>query len=198
MKKDEFEDQILNEFKALNLSLQLVNKQLSILTSRIVGVTSAIGGINQTAPIEIMKPEANGLGSKEYQENTLMNLQITALREELEEKNKALLERQKKKLPKYESNIPAIVVENTVIILSSDSNENKLCQVLFKDVKSMRKLWSWDEIIEKWSEDPENYSSKTIYMAGTRLNQKIAIATQIQKFFEVKTTTIRISPSLLK
>ena len=68
MKKDEFEDQILNEFKALNLSLQLVNKQLSILTSRIVGVTSAIGGINQTAPIEIMKPEANGLGSKEYQD----------------------------------------------------------------------------------------------------------------------------------
>ncbi len=198
MKKDEFEDQILKEFKALNISLQLVNKQLSILTSRLVGVTRAISGINQTAPIEIMKPEANGLGSKEYQENTLMNLQITALREELEEKNKALLERQKKKLPKYESNSPAIIVENTPIILTSDSNENKLCQVLFKDVKSMRKLWSWDEVIEGWSEDPENYSPRTIYGAGNRINQKIAASTDIKEFFDSRLLTIQINPSLLK
>lgn len=198
MKKDEFEDLILKEFKALNISLQLVNKQLSILSSRLVGVTSAIGSINQKAPIEIIKPEAGGLGSKEYQENALMNLQITSLKEELEEKKKALLERQKKKLPKYESNIQAIIVENTAIVLASDSNENKLCQVIFKDLKSLRKIWSWDEIVEKWSEDPENYSPKTIYMAGTRVNQKVATQTSIKKFFMLKTYNIQVNPTLLK
>ena len=178
--------------------MQIVNKQLSSISTRLVGIASAIGGINQKPPIETIVPEVGGWGTKEFKENSLLNLQIEALGKEIDEKNKALLEKQKKKYPKYDSSIPAIIIENIAIVLAGDSNENKLCQVIFNDLKSMRKLWSWDEVIEKWSADPQNYSPRTIYWAGNRVNQKIAESTDIKEFFDSKLRTIQINPSLLK
>ena len=198
MKKDEFEDQILKEFKSLNGTLDLINKQFMGLSRQLTGIANTIHDINPHSPFDSIRGIISGFDNKEHKEETLLNLQIEALKQELEEKSNELEARQKNTYPRYDPKIPALIINNTIIELTADTIEARTCSVIFKNQSSMKKLWSWDELVEAWVEEPENYTHKTIYMAGTRLNQKIAASTSIKEFFIVKTLAIQVNPSLLK
>ncbi len=128
----------------------------------------------------------------------IKGLEEKKLRMEVDKLNKEAERLKKKNVPKYDSSIQALIIDNVIIKTQDDSLENDLCKVLFATVESIEKQWSWDEIVEKWNESLDNFDPKKIYRAGNRLNKKVAEKTDIKELLIVSTKAIRVNPLLLK
>lgn len=83
------------------------------------------------------------------------------------------------------------------IPIPPNTNEEALCKVLFTSKNSMKRLWSWDEIVEKWGDDVKDRNQKEVYSTGRRINMRIAQKTMVEDALIVKTKTIRINPKYL-
>lgn len=88
-----------------------------------------------------------------------------------------------------------------IITKSVPSRQFLICKTLFQSMASMRKVWSWDEMVESWNEDPENYGIEggiKIYGPAKEINKKVAIETGIKDLLEVKTKSVCVNILYLK
>jgi len=101
--------------------------------------------------------------------------------------------------PSYNETSYTIWFKDKDIPIPPNSNQNSLCKVIFKNKSSLRKEWSWDEMLEKWGgsyEDKEAW--RKVYNAGREVNKKVAIETGVKDFLIVKKLTIAVNPNYLK
>lgn len=82
-----------------------------------------------------------------------------------------------------------------VIKISKGSNEYHVCRAVFSDPT---KDWSWDEIVEKWGENPEMKKWQVIYNAAKQVNTKVAIETGIKDLLRVTTKTTSVNPTYIE
>lgn len=84
------------------------------------------------------------------------------------------------------------------IVIPSDTNQESLCKVLFKDKKSMCKVWDWDEMLEKWGDEYtgayEKRDWRKVYDAAREVNQKVAAKTAVEDLLIATAKTVAVNP----
>jgi len=76
-----------------------------------------------------------------------------------------------------------------------NSDQDLLCKTLLKNAASMKKEWSWDEVLEKWGEEASvGKGWRTVYNAGREINNKTATETTVKDLLLVKKLTIAVNP----
>lgn len=196
-----------NDLKEINESLKQIVKVLSHISMQTgrsnnsqTNAFSFNSPGNQLKRIAdfLLHGRADGMVTYDNQDDRVEELQIKSLSLQVENLKREAAENTKKVLPHYDIPNASLVIENQIIKLSNDSNESKLCEVLFLSMDNMNKEWGWDEIVQLWGEEVENFDRKVIYRTGNRLNDKVAQKTSIKKLFLVTTKTIKISPKHLQ
>jgi hypothetical protein len=192
--------------------------ELSDLNKTLGHISHGIGKIGLSAGQFVSQPYGDDPTSKELkriadfllhesrdgaqtinsQEDQIKDLQQETLEIQLQQLKEQLEQSKSNNIPKYDKTIPAVIIDNSVVEIVSDTKENELCKVLLKDESSIKKIWNWDEVVEAIGEDPDNVDHKVVYRAGNRINQKVAQATSVKKLLMVKTKTIQVNPHLLK
>jgi len=76
-------------------------------------------------------------------------------------------------------------------------DQDDLCQILFKNKASLKRVWSWDEITEKWGGNLNDDNWRKVYNAGREINKKVAIETGIKNLLDVNKKTVNVNPKFL-
>ncbi|MBN1915878.1 hypothetical protein JW796_02685 [Candidatus Dojkabacteria bacterium] len=192
-------NEIKEELVQLNKILGKIEFQIGFVGKRTptIGEDPVVQQLRRIAEF-LLHGSADGMYTYDTEEDRTKHLQYEKLRIELKEMKENLRRSKRKSIPKYYPDIPALLLQNELIRdFPSDSLENKLLKVILKDTESMKKEWSWDEIVEEWGESTENIDNKVVYRAGKRVNEKVAKKTDVKKFLIVKTKTIQVNPSLV-
>jgi len=84
-------------------------------------------------------------------------------------------------------------------IFIADGFQDSLCRVLMKNIKMMKKEWSWDEVLDerKGKEDYGANGWRKVYGAGREVNKKVAMETGIKDLLIVRKNTIFVNPKYL-
>jgi len=100
----------------------------------------------------------------------------------------------------YNSKTATLILNDIKIQIPPYTNQERLCKVVFSSKNSMKKYWSWDEIIvhKGWNQPEFADDSdfwRRIYNAAGEVNTKIAVKTGVEDFF-IKTPigTLKINP----
>jgi cytochrome c biogenesis protein ResB len=80
-----------------------------------------------------------------------------------------------------------------------NSDQDLLCKTILRSMASMRKEWSWDEMLEKWGEDATPGKGwRTVYNAGREINNKIATETTVKNLLLVRKLSIAVNPKYIR
>lgn len=85
-------------------------------------------------------------------------------------------------------------------IFIPDGFQNSICLVLLKNIKTMKKEWSWMDVLDQQIGTEGNYKDddwRKVYGAGLEINKKVAIETGIKDLLDVNKKTIRVTPKYL-
>lgn len=100
--------------------------------------------------------------------------------------------------PQYDINTGVISFLGKQIEIPLNTNLEMVCRIVLKNVSTMKKKWSWDEIVEKYRDRRDNYKARQIYNAVRSINDKVAVETQVRDFFLSKPyTTVQLNPKFL-
>lgn len=127
----------------------------------------------------------NWKAEKEAEEAEVRRLQLLKLRRELYPD---------KSLPRYDPVDCIIRFLGKVITIPQNTNQEMLCKVVLRNRQSMAKKWSWDEIVEAWHEEAENYTARKVYTAARDINDRVAKKTAIEDFFVITMSTTQLNP----
>lgn len=83
------------------------------------------------------------------------------------------------------------------ILIAENTNLEELCNLLFKDDYSKKRVWNCDEIVEYWGYEVNKENQRKAYTAGRKINEKVAMATTINNLLVVTTKTISINQHYL-
>lgn len=206
--KGNMEQQVIDILKEIREELS----KLNMLVSRIDpsrpqvqlvdpfgrGSISSIGNELKRIADFMLHGSRDGMQIFDPNEDERKDMEYEKLQLELREMKETLKQSKRKQVPQYIAKYPAILVDNQLVDdISPNSNESKLCEVVLKNTKSMRKEWSWDEIVEAWGDMSKDQDNTVIYRAGRRINDKVARKTEVKKLFIVTTKTIKVNPILL-
>lgn len=86
----------------------------------------------------------------------------------------------------------------TLIKIPEDTNQEYLCNIIFKDLIAMQKIWSWDEVLEEWNVVIEKEDWRKVYEAAREVNTKIATKTKIEDLLIATKKTVRVNPKYLE
>lgn len=78
--------------------------------------------------------------------------------------------------------------------------QNSICLILLKNIKNMKKEWSWMDVLDQQIGTEGNYKDddwRKVYGAGLEINKKVAIETGIKDLLDVSKKTIRVTPKYL-
>jgi hypothetical protein len=101
--------------------------------------------------------------------------------------------------PVYNTISHKITFAGVDIQIPYNSDQDLLCKTIFKSSATMRKEWSWDEVIEKWGEDASPRKGwRTVYNAGREVNDKVSTETTVKDLLLVKKLTIAVNPRFAK
>lgn len=101
--------------------------------------------------------------------------------------------------PSYNKTSHKIIFKGQEIVMPSDSNQDSLCRVIFKDKDSLRKEWNWDEMLEEWGGSYDGKEAwRKVYNAAREINKKVAIETGVKDLLIVKKLTTALDPNYLK
>jgi hypothetical protein len=102
------------------------------------------------------------------------------------------------KTPQYDINTGVITFMGKDIQIPLDSNIELVCRVVLKNLDSMSKRWSWDEIVERNRESKDNFTSTQIYTAARAITEKVAHETTVKDFLITKPiNTVRLNPKFV-
>lgn len=128
---------------------------------------------------------------KEAREAYMVELQIKVLEQQLNLYNGMLA-------PQYDINAGIINFLGKKIEIPLNTKLEMVCRVVLKNVSTMKKRWSWDEIVEENRENPNKFKLRQIYKAVRAINDKVAVETQIRDFFISKPySTVLLNPKFL-
>jgi len=100
--------------------------------------------------------------------------------------------------PQYDINTGIITFFGKQIPIPLNTNLEMVCRVVLKNSKNMKQRWSWEQIIEAYRENPDNYKPRQIYNAVRSINDKVAVEAQVRDFFLSKPyTTVQLNPKFL-
>lgn len=143
---------------------------------------------------EPLKIDMSHLEEKEKREAEAAKL--TKLQLEILERE---LYKEKFPNPKFNHINNVLVFRDKKIPIPVNTDQWHLCRVIFQDVKSMRRVWDCDEMMEAWGiEKYEKQDLKRVYRAGREVNKKVAIQTTIDDLLDVTTKTIAVNPKYIK
>lgn len=98
------------------------------------------------------------IDKRHAEEDEIRKLQLIKLRKEL---NLDVA------LPKFESTLSKLYFMGKEIDIPKNTNQNDLCNNIFKDMAAMRQVWQWDEMLDKWDFlDTEKSSWRKVYGAA--------------------------------
>lgn len=141
-------------------------------------------------PMEFEMPDLSHLEEQRARESYLRELQIAALEKDMEERNL---------IPKYHFDTGIIDFMGEEIEIPLDTNQEMICRVVLKNNNSMRRKWSWDEILEAHREDIYKAFKQKAYRAAREINVKVAAKTAYPDFFIIKPMgTVTLNPKLLE
>jgi hypothetical protein len=98
----------------------------------------------------------------------------------------------------YDWKIGIIFFLGKKIRIPLNTNQEKICRVIFKNMANMKRLWSRDEIVEKWGDNPDMINWRVVYNAARELNKKVAIETKIKDLLTVKKVSVQVNPKYLQ
>ncbi|MCL5432348.1 MAG: hypothetical protein M1484_04660 [Patescibacteria group bacterium] len=81
-----------------------------------------------------------------------------------------------------------------------DGFQDSICRTLLKSTKSMKKEWSWMDVLDQREGTEGTYKDddwRKVYGAGLEINKKVAIETGIKDLLDVNKKTIRVTPKYL-
>lgn len=102
-----------------------------------------------------------------------------------------------KSIPIYDTNKCEFIFMNKTISIPPNTNQDALCKVILKNRSSLGKKWSWDEVVEKWGDDPEGSKKHKVYSAAREINDKVAIETGFKGFFITTLSTTQVNPEII-
>src|SRR3989344_9407011 len=91
--------------------------------------------------------------------------------------------------PQYDINTGIITFFGKHIAIPLNTKLEMVCRVVLKNSKNMKQRWSWEQIIEAYRENPDNYKPRQIYNAVRSINDKVAVEAQVRDFFLSKPYT---------
>lgn len=101
-------------------------------------------------------------------------------------------------VPQYDISTGTINFMGKTIAIPLNTKMEMVCRVVLKNLSNMKRKWSWDEIIEANRENPEIFTSRQIYNAVRKINDKVAIETQFKNFLLAKPfNTVQLNPEFL-
>jgi hypothetical protein len=84
------------------------------------------------------------------------------------------------------------------LIFIPEGDQDMLCRVILRNKNTLKKEWSWDEVIEKWGGNYEGSETwRKVYNAGREVNKKVAVETGVKDLFDVKKKTISVNAKYL-
>ncbi|MBU2543276.1 hypothetical protein KJ707_01750 [Patescibacteria group bacterium] len=100
--------------------------------------------------------------------------------------------------PQYDINTGVITFLGKQIEIPLNTKLEIVCRIVLKNLNNMKRKWSWDEIVETYRNNPDDYKPRQIYNAVRSINDKVAIETQVKDFFISKPfTTVQFNPKFL-
>lgn len=97
--------------------------------------------------------------------------------------------------PAYDHIAHKINFAGVEIQIPYNSDQDLLCKTILKNMASMHKEWSWDEMLEKWGEDATPGKGwRTVYNAGREINNKVATETTVKDLLLVRKLTTAVNP----
>lgn len=128
---------------------------------------------------------------KEAREAYMTELQIQVLEQQLNIYKGMLA-------PQYDINSGIITFLGKQIEIPLNTKLEIVCRIVLKNLNTMKRKWSWDEIVEAYRNNPEDYEPRQIYNAVRSINDKVAVETQVRDFFLSKPyTTVQLNPKFL-
>lgn len=96
--------------------------------------------------------------------------------------------------PEYDIKGRKIVFAGVNIGIPYNSDQELLCQTLFKNKLSRNREWSWDEVIEGWGDEISGQNQwRRVYNAGREINSKVAMETTLKDLLVVKKYSIAVN-----
>lgn len=106
-----------------------------------------------------------------------------------------------KLLVSYNAQKGELDIEGKKVKLKKDSFRAKLLELLLKDKKSLKKEWSWDEVIEAIEDTKDEELTKEnknkFYPACDGLSRHIALKTGVNDLLLYNKSTVQINPKYL-
>ncbi len=100
--------------------------------------------------------------------------------------------------PQYDINTGVITFLGKKIEIPLNTNLEMVCRIVLKNLSTMKRKWSWEQIIEAYRDNPDNYKPRQIYNAVRKINDKVAIETQVKDLLLAKPfTTVQLNPKFL-
>ncbi len=128
---------------------------------------------------------------KEAREAYMTELQIQVLEQQLNIYKGMLA-------PQYDINTGVITFLGKQIEIPLNTKLEIVCRIVLKNLNTMKRKWSWDEIVDTYRSNPDDYKPRQIYNAVRSVNDKIAVETQVRDFFLSKPyTTVQLNPKFL-
>lgn len=92
-----------------------------------------------------------------------------------------------------------LVINGTEVKIPENTNQHYLCKTIFKNDKSRKTTWSWDEIMEDWKDDfsEDKKLWRKVYEAAREVNLKVKGETMIEKLFITTTKSVKLNPTFL-
>ena len=101
--------------------------------------------------------------------------------------------------PVYDPVAHKIGFAGVEIQIPYNSDQDLLCKTILKSAATMRKEWSWDEMLEKWGEDATPGKGwRTVYNAGREINNKVATETTVKDLLLVRKLSIAVNPKFAR
>jgi hypothetical protein len=106
----------------------------------------------------------------------------------------------------YKPNTRTFCVAENSFTLGENTKQADLCKVTLKDSQSIKKTWSWDEILEEWGwkedriyEKPTRVQQLKVHNAAKLFNARLDKESkhQIGHFFITTMKTVRVNPKYL-
>jgi len=100
--------------------------------------------------------------------------------------------------PQYDISTGVITFMGKKIEIPLNTMLEIVCRIVLKNLNTMKRKWSWDEIVDAYRSNPDDYKPRQIYNAVRSINDKVAIETQVRDFFLSKPyTTVQFNPKFL-
>jgi len=173
---------------------KLGNQVTSVLNNLVLPEISSFKAPMYPATISLSSTDINSL-MREEQEAEMRRLEIQLLKQKILEQQVKL---NTKQIPQYDPNIDTLFFMGKKIQIPPNTNQERICRIIFKNTNNMKRLWSRDELVEKWGENPDMIGWRVVYNAAREINKKVAIETNIKDLLTIKKVSVRLNPKYLQ